>query len=96
MRNSLTASERRGIIVVAVLALLLTLSGWFVSKCQRQHMEETPPEVEVLIHGDSISETDSTTVRKKRTRKSKNDSVKKKKGKTPKYYRRRSPRDEAV
>lgn len=99
MKNALTASERRGILVVAALALLITGAGWVVSVCQRNLPEEDMPEVEVLVRGDSVTDDGGSKKMSGKTRKKKkekSDSLGNKSSKTPKKYRRRSPRDEAV
>lgn len=100
MKNVLTASERRGIIVVAALALLITGSGWVVSMCQRNMPDEEMPEVEVLVSGDSVIDVaggvDGKSEKTRKRKKERFDSLGNKSSKTPKTYRRRSPRDESV
>lgn len=97
MRNPLTASERRGIIVVASIALIITGAGWIVSMCQRNTPEEPLPDVEVLINGDSISSDTSAVGDKKRIRRGmRNDSTKEGRKKSRKTFRRRNPLDEGV
>lgn len=96
MRNALTASERRGILVVAGVALIITACGWGMSMCRHDAPEENIPEVEVLVRGDSTTGGDTTAMRKKRRRNNKNDSVSRKKVKSHKQYRRRSPLDEPL
>lgn len=98
MKNVLTASERRGILVVAALALLITGAGWIVSMCRHNDPEEVMPEVEVLVSGDSVQEevsgTDST--RRKHRRRVRKDSVGAKDARQRKQYRRRNPLDESA
>ena len=98
MKNVLTASERRGILVVAALSLVITGAGWIVSMCQRSVPQEAMPEVEVLLRGDSVSESrsDGDSVKKKRRRRSRKDSVGNKRNPQPMQYRKRSPIDEIV
>lgn len=99
MKNPLTASERRGIIVVAGLALTITSAGWIVSTCQRPLPEEPLPEVEILVSGDSAtSEGDyvGSHETKKRKRRNRRDSAYSNGSNSLKTYRRRSPRDEFV
>ena len=97
MKNPVTASERRGIIVVAVLALLITGGGWLVSTCRRQSPETVPPEVAVLVRGDSVGDgVGESSGKRKKNRKDSTGSSKSSKSKSPKTYRRRSPRDESV
>lgn len=103
-RNPLTSSERRGIIAVALVALLITGSGMWVSRCNRPASPPEPAEVEVLIPADSVEagheRTDSTEnlpgKRGRREERRKKASSAKSKNKTPKTYRRRSPLDEEI
>lgn len=83
MKNQLTASERRGILVVAAIALVITAAGWIVSLCSRPAAENPMPEVEVMVHGDSVSMKDSVKNVKNTT-------------KRKRKFRRRSPLDEKV
>lgn len=98
MKNPLTASERRGILVVAALALIITGTGWVVSMCQRPTPTEPLPELEVLARGDSLSDDSvgKRPGRKKGRRRSRKDSIGGKGKKAPKQYRRRNPLDEGV
>lgn len=94
-KNPLTASERRGILIVAGIALLLTGGGWIVSRCQRPPIDVSPQEVTILMHGDSLS-SDKDKMQKKRKRKTRKDSVSSKKKKVKKTYRQRNPLEEPV
>lgn len=97
MKNPVTASERRGILVVAALALAVTGCGFLMSLCNRGVPEVPPPEVEVLVRGDSVQGKDSRGKSgKRRKRNSKKDSVGNAGNKAPKKYRRRNPLDEGV
>ncbi|MBD5358625.1 MAG: hypothetical protein HDR88_16835 [Bacteroides sp.] len=100
MKNPLTASERRGILVVAAISLLITGCGWGVAMCGRSEAEEMTPEVEVLLHGDSLTSkgtTDKKSSTERGKKKGRRDSVSSSvKKKDKKVYRKRSPLDEPV
>lgn len=71
-KNSFTSSERRGIIAVAALALLITGCGFWLSRCGRPESTITPAEVEVLLDGSGKSrspekERKDTLSKKKRS-----------------------------
>ncbi|MDE6444176.1 MAG: hypothetical protein K2K64_07140 [Muribaculaceae bacterium] len=99
-RHPVSASERRGILVVAALALLITASGIITSECSRIKTADQEPTMTVIDVKAGVESQDSakagTTVRK--------DSLqgkgKKRKGssssRSPKSYRRRNPLDEPV
>ena len=94
MKNPMTSSERRGILVVAAIALLITGAGLLVPECGRNKCEVSPEEVEVIVRGDSAGGESSGKMKEKREKRHKvSSSGKEKKKKT---YRRRSPRDETV
>lgn len=96
-RSSYTASERRGILAIALVSLLIIGCGAIFSLCGRGGnsgeniiMVEEHPEL-----------VDSTAVKKKQQKDSKKKSKKKSKSsssksKTNKTYRKRSPLDEPV
>lgn len=93
-RSSYTASERRGVIAIAVIALILIAGGAFLSykQAQAEPAVEVP---EVVAHPEMI---DSLVVKEKE-KKTKKSAKKKSSGskkKTPKTYRRRNPIDETV
>lgn len=95
-KNPLTASERRGILIVAGIALLLTGSGWLVSRCQAPQAAISPQEVKVLIHGDSLLPHKEKKEKTKRKKKARKDSVSPSKKKVKKTYRRRDPLNEPL
>ncbi|MDE6095875.1 MAG: hypothetical protein K2G52_06770 [Muribaculaceae bacterium] len=71
-KNSFTSSERRGIIAVAALALLITGCGFWLSRCGRPESTVTPAEVEVLLEGrgkpqSPDKENKDTSAKKKRS-----------------------------
>lgn len=47
-RHPLTSSERRGILLVAILSLLITGAGLCVSYCDRRQTVTSPEEPEIL------------------------------------------------
>lgn len=96
MNNRLAASERRGILAVAGIALMISAAGWIVSLCRRPAAKDVPPEVEVLVHEDSTGAHGPVKEVGKKKRRSSKDSVGNKKTSTPRQYRRRSPLDEKV
>lgn len=53
--SSLTSSERRGILVVAALALLVTGVGAALSYCGRPEKGDMSAQVKILYNSDSIS-----------------------------------------
>ena len=97
-RSSYTASERRGIIVIAILALLFIGSGVTLSLCgrPRELKKEIPVVIEhpEMVDSLAMSVREETAGKKKKERKKSgiNSSVSKEK----KTYRRRSPLDEPV
>ncbi|MDE5976804.1 MAG: hypothetical protein K2G69_09665 [Muribaculaceae bacterium] len=101
-KNSMTSSERRGIIVVALLALIIIGSGMIVARCGGSEPQPDNDEVYTLL-ADSLQQ-EINTAREKSHRDSlkrhRSDSIKrKKKGKSqksPKTYRKRQPLDEPV
>ena len=93
--SSYTASERRGIISIAVIALLIMGFGAGLSLCSNdaEAMEE---EAVVVVHPEMIDSTAifSTSSSKGATNKKRIKSPQKFKNK--KIYKRRSPLDEHV
>lgn len=103
-KNPLTAAERRGILIVAVIALLITGSGMIAGRCNRpdiEALEAERPRVEVIMSLDSLEAAeaaDSTKTRKKRKKGEKGKASKKKSkpAKEKRTYRQRMPLDEPV
>lgn len=97
--NPLTASERRGILAVAFIALLITASGLLLSLRGPSEMPDKE-EVEIWIANDTVKQTDNATGINSKSGKSKGKkSGKTKKGskkKGKKTYGTRNPLDEEV
>ncbi|MCH5229371.1 MAG: hypothetical protein J1F12_05180 [Muribaculaceae bacterium] len=95
-RHSYSASERRGILAIALVALIIIAAGIVLPLCSRR--ETGPHELPVVIeHTELIDST--STVKSHQTRgkaKSGINKAKESKTKTKKSYRRRSPLDEPV
>lgn len=102
-----TASERRGILIIAIISLLITGAGILVSRCHRQEPLMEKNDVEVLINASNSYSTPADSlarVRRDSLRQARRDSLKKarrdsvrmsrKAKRDPKTYRRRSPIDE--
>ena len=91
----LTSSERRGVIIVAIVALLVTGLGAVVSYWGRPSIPENLEEVENLSQVDTVFEKTN-----KKSKRESSAAKKKKKKKTStkkrKTYSRRSPIDEEV
>ena len=105
--HPLTASERRGILIIAALALLITGAGLCVSHCGRSTPTIDSHDVEVLYRPDGKAQPDSIANLRKGSRKStrkdsgrgSSKSTRMHQGtskKSQKVYHRRSPRDEEV
>ena len=95
--SSYTASERRGILAIATIALALIGGGAALSLCSRERAEaeELPVVIEhpELIDSLAVKEKEEKSGKKKREKATKGSkSTKKEK----KVYRRRSPLDEPV
>ena len=95
--SSYTASERRGILAIALLALLLIGGGAGFSLCTREtaDAEELPTVVEhtELIDTTAVNAKSDKADRRSQDKKTKSKKLKSKK---EKVYRRRSPLDEPV
>lgn len=91
MKHSLTASERRGAIILAIISFILIGAGIMIPRCSSNiEIQEQVPVEEILVKGD--------TTRNKIKKSDKNKSSRKgnKKTKEKKTYRQRSPLDEPV
>ena len=95
MRNGFTASERRGIITIAIFALLLIGGGVTLSLCGRNEVIEEQIPV-VTEHPEMIDSVAFENSHSKTTKKKKASKEKKNNKKTKENYRRRSPLDEPV
>ena len=98
-KNPLTAAERRGIIVVAVIALLITGAGMLVKRCDRPDPEElkmNAPQVEVLLSADSLNASDTIGRKKRKGRKKKKSARTGKMRADTVSYHKRDPLDEIV
>ena len=94
--NSFTSSERRGILAIALVALLCIGGGVLISLSERQNRISAPQNIvedlpELTDSLSSIEKNQNKTKKKAKTKKSNN-----KKSKEKKTYRRRSPLDEPV
>lgn len=90
--SSFTASERRGILVLAIIALLFIGGGTAITLCGRDsaNVREIPVVVEHPEYIDTtFSNTEEKAPSKKKVRKQKAAKVKK-------TYRRRNPVEETV
>ena len=97
--KSYTASERRGIIAIAVIALIIIGAGIGFSFFEKSNMQNDAEVVELKEAVDTLSNK-KTAAEKSQKRKqggSSKKAIKKAKSKkSPKQYRRRSPLDEPV
>ncbi len=78
--NPLTSSERRGILILAILSLLITGVGLCVAYCDRPATTIEPKEVEVLLRGEPTYVTGADSVARARRdslRKLRKDSLRK-------------------
>lgn len=96
--SSYTASERRGIILIAVVSLILVGVGFGFTLCDRHpSRDEAYPIVEQ--HDELIDSTAAPASKKEKdSKKSKKRKARESSAKpsSKKTYRRRSPRDEPV
>lgn len=88
MRNSLTSSERRGAVILAIISLIVIGVAFIIPSVMPDKSKPIDStEVEILVRGDTVSSVKEKTKEKKSTPK---------KTKTKKTYRQRSPLDEPV
>lgn len=71
-----TSTERRGILIVAALSLLITGAGLFVSYCDRPASTIEPQDVEMLYKPDPVKAAYADSVAKA-MRKARRDSLRK-------------------
>lgn len=91
--KSFTASERRGILIIAILALIITGAGLLLHNGGKEEIRDS---IEIQ---EMVNSIDTTNYQKKNLEKSKKKRKKSSKGnkdKSKKTYRRRSPVDETV
>ncbi|MCH5235399.1 MAG: hypothetical protein J1E16_08880 [Muribaculaceae bacterium] len=96
--SNYTASERRGLLVIALVALLIVGSGVVLALCgrPRERVEEIPVVVE---HPEIVDTANLNSVKEKKSKKKRKDSSTDKKSrskKESKSYRRRNPLEEPV
>lgn len=90
-RNPYSASERRGILAVGVVSLLIISLAMIFSLCRRDSKTDIiVKEYPELIDSSAFNATKNDPGKKKRIKSSKTKSAKKK------TYRKRSPLDEPV
>ncbi len=101
--HPLTSSERRGIVIIAALALLVTVAGLCVSYCGRPSAVDEPPKVEVVYKPDSVAYACADSVakaeakaRRDSLRKERRDSMRRQRKAAEKSYQRRNPIDEEL
>ena len=96
--KSYSASERRGILAIAILALIITAAGIGLSFCNRGNDISGPEVIEMKEIVDSVQTSKIIEHKSKKSKRGKGSNSKKKskKNKTPKTYRRRRPLDEPV
>lgn len=96
-KHPYTASERRGIIAIAVMSLLIIGAGLGLSLCNRNSYsgfsDSEVIEDTSMIDSVAIEKSGNTSSHKKSNKKVKKKSTP---GKNKKTYRRRSPLDEPV
>ena len=94
--SSYSASERRGILVIAILAFVLIGAGITLSLCSRN---SDIKEIPVVIQHPELVDSTSLNTKNEKSSKRKDTKVKKttsRKTKSKKTYRKRSPLDEPV
>lgn len=94
--KSYSASERRGILAIALVAMLITFGGIWLS-FRNEKPSTSKPDIEVMSDMiDSAHLESSKSISDKKTEKKKRTDIKKSVNKKQKKYRRRSPLDEPV
>ncbi|MCH5223547.1 MAG: hypothetical protein J1E82_05850 [Muribaculaceae bacterium] len=97
--KSYTASERRGIIAIAVIALIIIGAGIGFSFFEKSNMQNDAEVVELKEAVDTLSNKKIPEVKSQKRKQggSTKKAIKKAKSKkSPKQFRRRSPLDEPV
>lgn len=95
-RSSYTASERRGILTIAILALLLIGAGLGISQCHHDSSIGTNDITVIEEHPEMIDSVEFEKNSKAKNKKAKKTTNQTKKTKAVKTHRRRSPLDEPV
>lgn len=87
-----SSSERKGILLVAAIALMVSLTGFLVSRCDSRQPALSPLEAEVMLRPDTAA---SDTVRKKRKggKRGRKSAEKKRKDAKKSGVKRRDPLD---
>ena len=96
--SSYTASERRGLLVIALVALLIVGSGIVLGLCGRP--KERIEEIPVVVEHPEMEDTANLNYGIDKTSKKKNKTITREKEKNSKKnsktYRRRNPLEEPV
>lgn len=94
MRHPFSASERRGILVVALVALAVTGAGLIVPRCSGNSSRIETSDVQILMdsRSDGLNASDSVDTERKGRKKSRKKSSDKKR--SIKKHSYRSPLDE--
>ncbi len=95
----ISSSERKGILVVALVAMVITSAGYFISLCERASTASAPsapPPAEVLLTPDSSLLKKGKLMRGKKSRRDSARKKRKKRATSPKTWPTRSPRDELI
>ncbi len=99
-RSPMTSSERRGILAIGLVSLIIICSALWFDRCGRKTGELKKEEVEILLKGeehvrDTVKENHAGGKRKFKKTSESSDSLKSAKGKA-RTYRKRSFLDEPV
>lgn len=100
-RSPMTSSERRGILAIGLVSLLIIISALWLDRCGRKSGEFQKEEIEILIEGKQTvpgAGKENTEGGKRKLRKTTDtsDSLRSTKGKPRRTYRKRSFLDEPV